>query len=107
MVLTLAYGVVPAYAWVALTWIDSATFAAFAADGTNGYTSREYIEAWRPAGTEIRLCYWHTNSSIKCSGYSTDNPFKWSVSDGYAKALCQSEILQFVSPMTCQTTEPN
>jgi hypothetical protein len=111
--LALTFGVAPAYSWVSDTWISSVTLFGTIPEtnvGTDDATTRVYIEAWRPVGTDVTLCYldpventWTCDSSNNAS----DNPVKWNEGDDNdVMAFCENFSPSNVNPFTCQTTEP-
>ena len=100
----------PAYGWTAFNWIDSVTMGGASAVGTNGYNPRNYIEDWRSVPSCTTLFYKHTDNSARFSPSDcSNNPYKWQVSDGFAKAYCTVDDGGQSGedyPFTCQTTKP-
>lgn len=108
----LTLGVAPAYSWVADTFVFNNTLFATIPEtniGTNDFTSRAYIEAWRPLGTDVTLCYWDPYGENVCdsSNNASDNPVKWNIGALNSRAFCENYSGVNVNPFTCQTTEPS
>jgi hypothetical protein len=100
-----------AYAWSATNYSGSGvTFAPYPYGwiDTCCYKVREYNKVWRPIGKQFTL--WEYNVDFSWYRTATDysmNPFSIQGSAGYlAKAECDNDESQSVSPVTCQTTYP-
>jgi hypothetical protein len=109
---TLAWGATTALSASDFNFIDTVTIIASVDGsevlvGSNGWTARDHIQVWRPAGYETELAYKDTsNHEIAVSTNTSSNPYYWSQSESYAEALCGNLSGSDVRPYTCQTTHP-
>lgn len=108
----LALGVSTARSATDFNFIDTVTIIASVDGsevlvGSNGWTARDHIQVWRPAGSETEVAYKNTsNNEIAVSTNTSSNPYYWSQSESYAEALCGNLSGSDVRPYTCQTTHP-
>jgi len=97
---------VAAYAG-SFNYVTNAAFSAYQAGWTSGTNPRQFNKVWRPVGNQFAMSYEIPGGNITTWFNTWSNPYTTPSSAGlYVYAGCQNYTPNFVTPVTCQTTQP-